>query len=94
MKVIRDVLAMRNPRFRCVDPSGEREVTIPVVHQTRVFYSNHNGGDDSIWGENIPDLIVRALRDPVDFLLHAGCYTRYFDGESDDQFIPEEFLHD
>lgn len=65
-----------------------------IVHEGRVYYSNHDGGDDVVWADSVEALLERALREPVKFLLDAGCYTRYFDGLSEDQFIPDEFLHD
>jgi hypothetical protein len=65
-----------------------------VVHQGNVYYSDSDGGDDSVWGENLDAFFTRALADPVKFLDAAGSYTRYFDGKTDRQYIPETFLHD
>jgi len=65
-----------------------------VVHGGRVFYSDHDGGDDAVWGESLERFFVRALSDPARFLHDAGCYTRYSDGKTDSQFIPESFAHD
>jgi hypothetical protein len=47
-----------------------------------------------VWGENLDAFFTRALADPVKFLDAAGSYTRYFDGKTDRQYIPETFLHD
>lgn len=65
-----------------------------LCHKGKVYYSDHDGGDDAVWGEDLQSFLTRALSDPPKFLLDAGCYTRYSDGTSDRQFIPEEFLHD
>lgn len=65
-----------------------------VVHGGQVFYSDHDGGDDAVWGDSVKDFFRRALADPPKFLCDAGCYTRYSDGKSAAQFIPESFSHD
>jgi len=65
-----------------------------VCHRGIVCYSNHDGGDDAVWGEDVEAFFARGLSDPPKFLLDVGCYTRYSDGTTDRQFIPEEFLHD
>ena len=65
-----------------------------VIHKGKVYYSDHDGGDDSVWGTDLEGFFRRALRDPPRFLYDAGCYTRYSDGKTDTQFIPETFIHD
>lgn len=65
-----------------------------LCYQGKVYYSDHDGGDDAVWGENLEAFFARALTDPAKFLLDVGCYTRYSDGASDRQFIPEQFVHD
>ncbi|MBL8755506.1 MAG: hypothetical protein JNK15_19555 [Planctomycetes bacterium] len=65
-----------------------------VMYKGRVYYSDHDGGDDAIWGQDLDDFFRRALSDPARFLFEAGCYTRYRDGHSSTQWIPEQFLHD
>jgi hypothetical protein len=65
-----------------------------VVYRGQVYYSDHDGGDDSVWGDSVEDFFERALANPPQFLYESGCYTRYFDGKSDAQFIPETFSHD
>jgi hypothetical protein len=47
-----------------------------VVHKGKVYYSDHDGGDDSVWGKDLEAFFTRALRDPATFLNDAGCYTR------------------
>jgi len=65
-----------------------------AAHNGKIYYDDHDGGDDSVWGEDLESFFERALLEPAKFLYDAGCYTRYSDGKSDRQFIPEEFLHD
>jgi len=65
-----------------------------VVHRGQIYYSDHDGGDDELWGENLEAFFDRALSDPVRFLSDAGYYTRYDDGETDVQWIPRVFVHD
>ena len=84
-------------------PFQREGVVFATIHQSgnyflcfrgKVYYSDHDGGDDAVWGEDLESFFSRALSDPPKFLLDAGCYTRYSDGTTDRQFIPEEFLHD
>jgi hypothetical protein len=65
-----------------------------VLHEGKVYYSDHDGGDDSVWSTDLEDFFTRAVSNPPKFLYDAGCYTRYFDGKTDTQFIPETFIHD
>lgn len=64
------------------------------AYRGNVYYSDHDGGDDAVWGKSLEDFFHRALDNPTKFLDDAGCYTRYYDGKTDLQYIPEEFLHD
>jgi hypothetical protein len=65
-----------------------------VIHHGQVYYSDHDGGDDSIWGRSLEEFFGRAFSDPACFLYEAGCHTRYSNGETDRQFIPKSFIHD
>jgi len=76
--------------FATIDGSGNYF----VAHGRNIYYADHDGGDDAVWGKSVEDFFARALGDPAKFLYDAGCYTRYFDGKTDRQYIPEEFLHD
>lgn len=51
-----------------------------VIHDGKVHYSDHDGGDDAVWGWDLEEFFRRALADPARFLEDAGCYTRYADG--------------
>jgi hypothetical protein len=82
-------------------PSDVEEPSIPLlgprqetfVDRGKVCYSDSDGGNDAVWAKNLEAFFKRAPVDPCKFL-DAGCYTRYFDGKTDRQFIPETFLHD
>jgi len=63
-----------------------------VMYNGKVFYSDHDGGDDTKWGNSIEDFLNIAFSDPAKFLYDAGCYTRYYDGKSDIQYIPEKLI--
>ena len=63
-----------------------------VAHDGRVYYSDHDGGDDDCWGD-LDAFVARVVSDPVRFLSEAGGYTRYSDGRSNEQFIPYSFVH-
>jgi hypothetical protein len=65
-----------------------------AAHDGKIYYDDHDGGDDTVWGNDLESFFERAVREPAKFLYDAGCYTRYFDGKTDRQFLPEEFLHD
>jgi hypothetical protein len=62
-------------------------------HDGKVYYSDHDGDDATPWS-SLEAFFEGALLDPPKFLLDVGCYTRFSDGKTDLQFIPEEFLHD
>jgi hypothetical protein len=64
-----------------------------VIYGGKVYYSDHDGGDDQVWGKSLSAFFERALGNPARFLYDAGCFTRYSDGKTKRQFIPEEFLH-
>jgi hypothetical protein len=65
-----------------------------AVYRGKVFYSDHDGGDDTEWSDGLDAFFERALKEPAKFLHDAGSYTRYSDGKTETQFIPREFLHD
>ena len=64
-----------------------------VVSRGRIYYSDHDGGDDTPWADDLEGFFARALGDPAQFLDEVGCYTRYSDGVTDKQFIPVRFEH-
>jgi hypothetical protein len=61
----------------------------------KVFYADHDGWYESAFAENFEDFLARVTRDPVQLLAEdVGCYTRYSDGKTDAQWIPEDYFAD
>ncbi len=63
-----------------------------VMYGGYVYYSSHDSADDEQWGYGLDVFFDRALSDPTRFLWEVGCYTRYSDGKTDVQYIPNKFL--
>lgn len=60
----------------------------------KVYYDNHDGGDDVVIGETFNNFLSKITNGPADFLYELGCYTRYSDEKTGDQYIPKEFISD
>ncbi|MCX6923665.1 MAG: hypothetical protein NT154_10730 [Verrucomicrobia bacterium] len=61
----------------------------------KVFYANHDGWYDSAFADDFDGFLAHATREPVSLLNdELGCYTRYSDGKTDAQWIPEEYFAD
>jgi hypothetical protein len=65
-----------------------------VVYKGSVYYSDHDGGDDTVIGEDVNEFLNKTVDEPADFLYDMGCYTRYSDGKTSGQWIPKEFTAD
>lgn len=65
-----------------------------VLLDGKVYYSDHDGGDDTILGEDFNEFLDKTVAEPADFLYEMGCYTRYSDGKTAGQWIPKEFSAD
>jgi hypothetical protein len=65
-----------------------------VLFEGKVYYDDHDGGDDTPVGETFNDFLSEILTNPADFLYKLGCYTRYYDSKTDEQYIPKEFIAD
>lgn len=63
-----------------------------VIHEGIVFYSDHDGGDDTPAGPSFAQFLDGIAADPAQFLFKSGCYTRYSDGATPTQWIPETYL--
>jgi hypothetical protein len=82
--------------FATVPHSGNYFV-IPVAGPTagKVFYANHDGWYESAFAADFNSFLVRVTRHPAKLLAEElGCYTRYSDGKTDLQWIPEEYFED
>ena len=65
-----------------------------VLYKGKVYYSNHDGGDDTSLVESFKEFLSKIVENPAKFLYDMGCYTRYADGKTDGQWIPQEFIAD
>jgi hypothetical protein len=60
-----------------------------------IFYANHDGWYESAFTESFEGLLTRLVENPVNLLnKEFGCYTRYSDGKTEVQWIPEEYFRD
>jgi hypothetical protein len=60
-----------------------------------VFYADHDGWYESAFADDFGGFLVRVTREPVKLLADdVGCYTRYSDGITGAQWIPEEYFSD
>jgi hypothetical protein len=57
-----------------------------------VYYSDHDGGDDTPLASSFEGFLERIVNDPPKFLFDLGCYARYSDGRTDRQWIPEQYF--
>ena len=57
-----------------------------------VYYSNHDGGDDEPLAPSFDAFLDRVVDDPAKFLYDLGCYARYSDGRTKEQWIPEKYV--
>jgi hypothetical protein len=48
-----------------------------VWWEGKVYYSNHDGGDDDPFGDSLSEFLDRIAANPAQFLYDAGCYTCY-----------------
>ena len=62
-----------------------------IFFEGKVFYSDHDGGDDAPVGETFYKFLSKISSEPADFLYKMGCYTRYSDIKNAGQYIPKEF---
>jgi hypothetical protein len=61
----------------------------------KIFYANHDGWYESAFADDFSGFLRRITREPVKLLAEdVGCYTRYSDGETDAQWILEEYFPD
>lgn len=65
-----------------------------VLYQGKVLYANHDGGDDTPLADTFFGFLSLFCEDPAKFLYRLGCYTRYEDGKTDAQWIPERYIAD
>ena len=60
-----------------------------------IYYLMHDPlYEEGLRFESIGDLLSSIISDPPQFLYDLGCYTRFSDGVTDNQWIPSEYLRD
>ena len=61
----------------------------------KIFYADHDGWYEAAFADDFNGFLSRITCEPVKLLAEdVGCYTRYSDGETDTQWIPEEYFPD
>jgi hypothetical protein len=61
----------------------------------KIFYADHDGWYESAFAEDFAGFLTHVVQEPVKLLTdEVGCYTRYSDGKTTTQWIPEEYLPD
>ena len=70
---------------------------MPVEGPTagKIFYADHDGWYESAFANDFQKFLAHVTRKPVNLLNEElGCYTRYSDGKTDAQWIPEVYFPD
>ena len=78
-------------------PHSGNYFVMPVDGPTagKIFYADHDGWYESAFADDFDRFLAHVTRDPVRLLAEeVGCYTRYADGKTDAQWIPEEYFAD
>ncbi len=63
-----------------------------VLYRGKVFYSNHDGGDDTPLAANFMEFLSLFPKDPAKLLYDLGCYTRFADQKTPTQWIPKKYV--
>lgn len=78
-------------------PDSGNYFVMPIEGQSagKIFYADHDGWYESSFADDFRGFLARVTREPAKLLAEdVGCYTRYSDGTSDSQWIPEEYFPD
>jgi hypothetical protein len=78
-------------------PHSGNYFVIPVEGPAagKIFYANHDGWYESAFADDFDDFLAHVTREPAKLLAEeVGCYTRYSDGKTDAQWIPEQYFPD
>jgi len=78
-------------------PYSGNYFVMPIDGSTagQIFYADHDGWYDAAFADDFDGFLVRITQEPVHLLAkELGCYTRYSDGQTDAQWIPEEYFPD
>ena len=61
----------------------------------KIFYADHDGWYESPFAEDFNGFLLHVTQEPARLLAkEVGCFTRYSDGKTDTQWIPEEYFVD
>jgi hypothetical protein len=60
----------------------------------KIYYADHDDFTESPIAADLEEFLDRIRSDPAGFLYQCGCYTRYSDGKTDTQWIPQEYVSD
>lgn len=61
----------------------------------KVFYADHDGWYESAFAKDYDSFLAKVCKNPVKLLNEVlGCYARYEDGLTDEQWIPAEYFDD
>jgi hypothetical protein len=78
-------------------PHSGNYFVMPVEGPTagKIFYADHDGWYESAFADDFNGFLVHVTHEPVHLLAEeVGCYTRYTDGKTTAQWIPEEYFTD
>jgi hypothetical protein len=78
-------------------PQSGNHFVVPIEgpNAGKIFYADHDGWYESAFAQSFEDMLIRLSKNPVRLLNEEfGCYTRYSDGKTDIQWIPEEYFPD
>jgi hypothetical protein len=78
-------------------PQSGNYFVMPVDGPTagKVFYADNDGWYESAFADDFDGFLSHVTRDPAKLLAEeVGCYTRYSDGKTDVQWIPEQYFAD
>ena len=67
-------------------------IALAGVNQGKIIYSDHDGLETEIYANSFNEFLNKFLSSPVEQIDILGCYTRYSDGKTDIQWIPEEIV--
>ncbi|WP_126147232.1 SMI1/KNR4 family protein [Synechococcus elongatus] len=57
----------------------------------KVVYFSHDGFEFEEYADGLTEFLVKVTSNPAKVLYELGCYTRYTDGKTDIQWIPEAY---
>ena len=78
-------------------PHSGNYFVMPVEGPTagKIFYADHDGWYESAFANDFDGFLAHVTREPAKLLAEElGCYTRYSDGKTSAQWIPDEYFAD